>query len=62
MRMAVGLLAGAAATVVGVEATATHGAMGPAAMTVQTAMRERRKRRRIASRRAPAAIGTAASL
>src|SRR5437764_1449172 len=60
--MVVGLVAGAAATVVGVEATVTHRAMGPAAMTVQTATRERRTRRRIASSRAPAAIAAEASL
>ncbi|GGW78391.1 hypothetical protein GCM10010350_74150 [Streptomyces galilaeus] len=46
----------------GVEVTATHRAVGPAAMTVQTASRDRRTRRRIASSRAPAAIGAAASL
>ncbi|WEP00493.1 hypothetical protein A6P39_001880 [Streptomyces sp. FXJ1.172] len=44
----VGLAGVAAWTVVGVEAMATHKAMGPAAITVQTATRERRTRRCIA--------------
>ncbi|OIJ98974.1 hypothetical protein BIV25_10700 [Streptomyces sp. MUSC 14] len=58
----VGLASVAARTVVGVEAMAMHRAMGPAAITVQTARRERRTRRRIASRATPAAIGAPAWL
>ncbi|MGI5380747.1 hypothetical protein ACQEV2_42510 [Streptomyces sp. CA-251387] len=57
-----GAVAGAASTVVVVEVMATPRAIGPAAMTVQTARRDRRTLRRIASSRAPATIGAAATL